>query len=76
MARRFDVGETLVEQSEDPARGWYHVRWAGDGRECCSRSLFTPAWLVWPFLPTGRRTAVLQFAGRPVEWVKALAAID
>jgi hypothetical protein len=31
MARSFDVAETLVEQARDAARGWYRVRWAGEG---------------------------------------------
>jgi hypothetical protein len=32
--------------------------------------LFTPAWLAWPFLPAERRTAVLDFLNRLVEWVR------
>lgn len=34
--------------------------------------LSAPAWLVWPFLASDRRTAVLEFLDRLVEWVKAL----
>jgi hypothetical protein len=34
--------------------------------------LSAPAWLAWPFLANERRTAVLAFLDRLVEWVKAL----
>lgn len=34
--------------------------------------LSTPAWLLWPFLSSDRRSAVLQFLEQLVEWVKIL----
>jgi hypothetical protein len=38
--------------------------------------LSTPAWLSWPFLNSDRRSAVLAFLDRLVEWVKALAGVE
>jgi len=37
--------------------------------------LSAPAWLLWPFLATDRRTAVLQFVDRLVEWARVLAGV-
>jgi hypothetical protein len=35
--------------------------------------LSAPAWIAWPFLATDRRTAVLDFLDRLIEWIKILA---
>jgi hypothetical protein len=35
--------------------------------------LSAPAWIAWPFLATHRRTAVLDFLHRLIEWIKILA---
>ena len=35
--------------------------------------LSMPAWLVWPFLDAERRSSVLEFLDRIVEWIKAIA---
>lgn len=37
--------------------------------------LSAPAWLTWPFLPAERRTTVLEFLDRLIEWSKVLAGI-
>jgi hypothetical protein len=37
--------------------------------------LSAPAWLMWPFLPAERRTTVLEFLDRLIEWVKVLGGI-
>ena len=37
--------------------------------------LSAPAWITWPFLPTERREAVLQFLDRLILWIKVLAGI-
>jgi hypothetical protein len=37
--------------------------------------LSAPAWLMWPFLPAERRTTVLEFLDRLIEWSKVLAGI-
>jgi hypothetical protein len=36
-------------------------------------ALSAPAWIVLPFLSTGRRTAVIKFLGCLILWVKAIA---
>jgi hypothetical protein len=38
--------------------------------------LSVPAWLSWPFLSGDRRTAVLQFVERLIDWVTAVAGIS
>jgi len=38
--------------------------------------LSTPAWLAWPFLAADRRTTVLSFVDKLVDWVRALAGIE
>ena len=35
--------------------------------------LSAPAWLAWPFLPKESRDAVIEFLGRLIEWVRAIA---
>lgn len=35
--------------------------------------LSAPAWLAWPFLDADRRTAVLDFLNRLVEWVRVVS---
>jgi hypothetical protein len=35
--------------------------------------LSAPAWLAWPFLPESRRSAILQFLGYLIDWIKAIA---
>ena len=35
--------------------------------------LSMPAWLLWPFLDGERRSSVLEFLDRIVEWIKAIA---
>lgn len=37
--------------------------------------LSAPAWVMLPFLSTDRRTAVLEFLDRLVEWITVLAGI-
>ena len=38
--------------------------------------LSAPAWILWPFLDAERRTAVLGFLDRLIEWIKVLAGIS
>ncbi len=33
--------------------------------------LSTPAWLTWPFLPSGRQKTVLEVLDRLVQWTRA-----
>jgi hypothetical protein len=37
--------------------------------------LSAPAWLIWPFLTGERRTTVLEFLDRLIEWITVLAGI-
>jgi hypothetical protein len=37
--------------------------------------LSAPSWLLWPFLNNDRRTAVLQFLGQLIEWIKVVSQV-